>query len=57
VAETLLTGVSIYEHCDRNERPRCCFEVATPDTAEQKQWKLVPSIRMYALLNENVTPL
>lgn len=57
MAETLLTGVSIYEHCDRNERPRCCFEVATPDTAEQKQWKLVPSIRMYALLNENVTPL
>ena len=31
MAETLLTelaGVPIYEHCDRGERPRCCFEVA-----------------------------
>lgn len=39
MAETLLTdlaGVPIYEHCDRGERPRCCFEVATPDNAEQK---------------------
>jgi predicted ArsR family transcriptional regulator len=30
MAETLLTelaGVPIYEHCDRGERPRCCFEV------------------------------
>jgi hypothetical protein len=39
MAETLLTdlaGVPIYEHCDLGERPRCCFEVATPDNAEQK---------------------
>jgi predicted ArsR family transcriptional regulator len=36
MAETLLTelaGVPVYEHCDRGERPRCCFEVApTADT-------------------------
>jgi predicted ArsR family transcriptional regulator len=39
MAETLLTelaGVPIYEHCDRGERPRCCFEVSTPNYAEQK---------------------
>ena len=38
MAETLVTnlaGVPIYEHCDRGERPRCCFEVDTPDNAEQ----------------------
>jgi predicted ArsR family transcriptional regulator len=38
MAETLVTnlaGVPIYEHCDRGERPRCCFEVTTPDDAEQ----------------------
>ena len=31
MAETLLSelaGVPVYEHCDRGERPRCCFEVA-----------------------------
>ncbi len=31
MAETLLTklaGVPVYEHCDRGERPRCCFKVA-----------------------------
>ncbi len=31
MGETLLTelaSVPIYEHCDRGERPRCCFEVA-----------------------------
>jgi predicted ArsR family transcriptional regulator len=31
MTETLLTelaGVPVYEHCDRGERPRCCFEVA-----------------------------
>src|SRR5215210_4964336 len=31
MAETLLTelaSVPVYEHCDRGERPRCCFEVA-----------------------------
>jgi predicted ArsR family transcriptional regulator len=34
MAETLLTelaGVPVYEHCDRSERPRCCFEVAPAD--------------------------
>jgi predicted ArsR family transcriptional regulator len=38
MAETLITelaGVSVYEHCDRGERPRCCFEVATSDGTEQ----------------------
>jgi predicted ArsR family transcriptional regulator len=32
MAETLVTevaGVPVYERCDRGERPRCCFEVAT----------------------------
>ncbi len=36
MAETLLTelaGVLIYEHCDRGERPRCCFEIAPADQA------------------------
>jgi predicted ArsR family transcriptional regulator len=40
MAETLiaeLTGVPVNERCDRGERPRCCFEVATPDKAEQKK--------------------
>ena len=39
MAETLVTnlaGVPIYEHCDRGERPRCCFEVDTPDNAKKK---------------------
>jgi predicted ArsR family transcriptional regulator len=34
MAETLLTeiaGVPVYEHCDRGERARCCFEVASAD--------------------------
>ena len=34
MAETLLSelvGVPVYEHCDRGERPRCCFEVAPAD--------------------------
>ena len=34
IAETLLTelaGVPVYEHCERGERPRCCFEVAPAD--------------------------
>jgi predicted ArsR family transcriptional regulator len=34
MAETLLTelaGVPVYEHCDRSERPRCCFEIAPTD--------------------------
>ncbi|HZB83304.1 MAG TPA: helix-turn-helix domain-containing protein [Rubrobacteraceae bacterium] len=36
MAETLLTelaGVPVYEHCDRSERPRCCFEVAVDGDA------------------------
>ena len=37
MAESLITelaGVPVYEHCDRGERPRCCFEVASfGDTA------------------------
>jgi predicted ArsR family transcriptional regulator len=38
MAETLITelaGVPVYEHCDRGERPRCCFEVATSNGTEQ----------------------
>jgi predicted ArsR family transcriptional regulator len=38
MAETFITelaGVPVYEHCDRDERPRCCFEVATPHDTEQ----------------------
>jgi hypothetical protein len=38
MAETLITelaGVPVYEHCDRGERPRCCFEVAASDGTEQ----------------------
>jgi len=34
MAEALLTelaGVPVYEHCDRGERPRCCFEIAPAD--------------------------
>jgi DeoR family suf operon transcriptional repressor len=27
---TELAGVPVYEHCDRDARPRCCFEVAAP---------------------------
>jgi len=39
MAETLITelaGVPVYEHCDRGERPRCCFEVATSDSTLQE---------------------
>ena len=38
MAETLITelaDVTVYEHCDRGERPRCCFEVATSDGTKQ----------------------
>jgi predicted ArsR family transcriptional regulator len=38
MAETLITelaGVPVYEHCDRGERPQCCFEVATSNGTEQ----------------------
>jgi predicted ArsR family transcriptional regulator len=38
MAEALVAevaGVSVREHCDRGERPRCCFEIAsTGDTAQ-----------------------
>src|SRR5215207_6511868 len=39
MAESLVTelaGVPVGERCDRGKRPRCCFEVATPDNAERK---------------------
>jgi predicted ArsR family transcriptional regulator len=39
MAETLiaeLAGVPIHEHCDRGERPRCCFEIASADDTAQK---------------------
>jgi predicted ArsR family transcriptional regulator len=39
MAEALITelaGVPVRERCDRGERPRCCFEVATTDDPEQK---------------------
>jgi predicted ArsR family transcriptional regulator len=38
MAETLiaeLAGVPVHERCDRGERPRCCFEIASAgDTAQ-----------------------
>jgi predicted ArsR family transcriptional regulator len=38
MAEALVAevaGVSVQEHCERGERPRCCFEVASVgDTAQ-----------------------
>lgn len=39
MAEALLTelaSVPVYEHCDRSERPRCCFEVAPFNGAERR---------------------
>jgi predicted ArsR family transcriptional regulator len=39
MAEALVTevaGVPVYERCDRGERPRCCFEVATSGDTGQK---------------------
>jgi predicted ArsR family transcriptional regulator len=38
MAEALVAevaGVPVRERCDRGEKPRCCFEVATPDGTEQ----------------------
>jgi predicted ArsR family transcriptional regulator len=35
MAETLITelaGVPVHEHCDRGERPRCCFELTSSST-------------------------
>ena len=39
MAEVLVAevaGVSVQEHCDRGERPRCCFEVAPADDATKR---------------------
>ena len=39
MAETLiaeLAGVPVHERCDRGERPRCCFEVASADDTTPK---------------------
>ena len=39
MAETLVTevaGVPFYERCDRGERPRCCFEMASADDTAPK---------------------
>jgi predicted ArsR family transcriptional regulator len=38
MAETLiseLAGVPVRERCDRGERPRCCFEIASADNTTQ----------------------
>jgi predicted ArsR family transcriptional regulator len=41
MAETLITelvGVPVHEHCDRGERPRCCFELTSssaPKTSDR----------------------
>jgi predicted ArsR family transcriptional regulator len=39
MAETLIAevaGVPVREHCDRGERPRCYFEIATADDTAPK---------------------
>ena len=39
MAETLiaeLAGVPVHERCDRGERPRCCFEIASTNEAGRK---------------------
>jgi predicted ArsR family transcriptional regulator len=39
MTETLiaeLAGVPVHERCDRGERPRCCFEIASADDTVQK---------------------
>jgi predicted ArsR family transcriptional regulator len=39
MAETLiaeLAGVPVHERCDRGERPRCCFEIASAGATAQK---------------------
>lgn len=38
LAESLLTeiiGVPVHEHCDKGERPRCCFEIPLGSTASR----------------------
>jgi predicted ArsR family transcriptional regulator len=39
MAETMITelaGVPVHERCDRGERPRCCFEIASSGHTAQK---------------------
>ena len=39
MAETMVTevaGMPVHERCDRSERPRCCFEVASSGDTEQE---------------------
>jgi predicted ArsR family transcriptional regulator len=39
MAETLIAEVArmpVHERCDRGERPRCCFEIASADDTAQK---------------------
>jgi predicted ArsR family transcriptional regulator len=39
MAETLiaeLASVPVHEHCDRGERPRCCFEIASSSDAGRR---------------------
>jgi predicted ArsR family transcriptional regulator len=39
MAEALVAevaDVSVHEHCDRGERPRCCFEIASAGDAAQE---------------------
>jgi predicted ArsR family transcriptional regulator len=39
MAETLiaeLAGVPVRERCDRGERPRCCFEIASTNDSGRK---------------------
>jgi hypothetical protein len=39
MAETMiaeLAGVPVRERCDRGERPRCCFELASAGDTTQK---------------------
>ena len=31
-----VAGVQVHERCDRSERPRCCFEVASADDVTQR---------------------
>ena len=33
---TELAGVPVHEHCDRGERPRCCFDATLSETPRKK---------------------
>jgi predicted ArsR family transcriptional regulator len=40
MVETMITElaeVAVYEHCDRGERPRCCFETSPPEDTTQER--------------------